>query len=750
MQDLLDTLNQAQKKAVTLPDEHALVLAGAGSGKTRVLTSRIIYLLREGRAYKNEILAVTFTNKAAKEMLTRISANCALGIRGMWVGTFHGMCNRFLRKHAKEAGLPENFQILDQTDQLSMIRRVMKNHGISEELHPPKAVQNFIAGVKEEGLRAKDVQVMGHQGPMLEIYALYEKACEREGVADFAELLLRTYELFARDDRLREHYQRRFKYVLVDEFQDTNRLQYKWLKLLGGFDAKGVREREVNTLFAVGDDDQSIYSFRGANVGNMQEFLRDFSIGEVIKLEENYRSQGHILDAANELIANNTDRLGKNLWTRAGSGDKIAVFRADDERLEAEFIADEIHSRVRQGVSPEDIAVLYRANAQSRVIEQTLLAHGIAYRVYGGLRFFDRAEVKNAIAYLRLIENPRDDTAFARVVNFPARGIGAKTLETLTELAQSGETSLFEAIASFAGSGAARLRAFRELIETMAFEFSQLPLPELVDRVVERSGLRAFYESEKEGTERLENLSELTSAARAYVQAEGLEAVAEEGDEDVPELEGLSGFLSYAALESGATQAADGMPAVQLMTVHAAKGLEFNTVFISGVEEGLFPHVNSMGSAVGLAEERRLMYVAITRAKRKLFITFAESRMMHGRFHDAGESMFLREISSAHLARINGEGGYADRGLNPAFARQQAWRGFRQAGLAQPVGGNAPLKVKSAMGYTIGEKVVHKKFGLGTVEALLGQGEDARIRIRFDGLGAKELMLSLARLEKLN
>ncbi|HAW45309.1 MAG TPA: DNA helicase II, partial [Sutterella sp.] len=471
-------------------------------------------------------------------------------------------------------------------------------------------------------------------------------------------------------------------------------------------------------------------------------------------LEQNYRSLGHILDAANALISHNEDRLGKNLWTQAGQGDKITVFRADDAGVEAEFIADEISSRQRQGTKLDEIAVLYRANAQSRLIEQTLLAHGIPYRVYGGLRFFDRAEIKHALAYLRLIENPKDDTAFLRVVNFPARGIGAKSIETLQKIAEDSGISLFEAISQMEGAARAKLAAFQDLIETMAFEFSQLPLPQLIASVIERTGLKTFYEKEKEGEERLENLAELENAAKLFLDAEGLSEPPADGDEDMPELKGLTGFLNYAALESGNLQAEEGTPAVQLMTVHSAKGLEFNTVFVSGVEEGLFPHANSCESEAGIAEERRLMYVAITRAKRKLYLTYAESRMMHGRYYDSGPSVFIKEMPDENLARINEKKrdaftDFLNRGrLYGGENLKKSFGSFKSD--TQPEGGNAPLRVKSANGFTVGEKVVHRKFGLGEVVALLGQGEDARIRIRFDGLGTKELMLSLAKLEKLN
>ena len=749
MADLLEHLNEHQKRAVLLPDVSALILAGAGSGKTRVLTSRIIWLLKSGKAFKSEILAVTFTNKAAKEMLARIEDNSPAPVRGMWIGTFHGMCNRFLRKHYKEAGLAQNFQILDQSDQLSLIKRVLKLHGASDELYPPREILHFIETSKEAGLRAKDVSLGPAKAGLVQIYAWYEDQCAREGVLDFAELLLRSYELLANDAILREHYQRRFRYILVDEFQDTNVLQYRWLRLLGGFNASGVRERRVNCVFAVGDDDQSIYSFRGANVGNMTDFLRDFEVCKenVIRLEQNYRSYGHILDAANALISNNNERLGKNLWTSSGDGDRITVYEADNDRLEAQFVTDEIRSRIRNGTSPDEIAILYRSNAQSRVLEQALMAAGIAYRVYGGQRFFDRAEIKHALAYLRLIENPNDDTSFLRVVNFPARGIGAKTLESLQAKAQEEKKSLYACVQMMKGTARAKLAQFTELIDEMAFEFSQLPLPQLIAGVVEKSGLKAFYQADKDGEERLENLVELENAANVYLAEEGgRSGTGEDEDDDEPELEGLSGFLSYAALESGSGQAEAGVPAVQLMTVHAAKGLEFNTVFITGVEDGLFPHNNSIESEHGLQEERRLMYVAVTRAKEKLYITCSSSRMLHGRFLDSGRSRFLDEIPEEHLSYIN------RRASSFSSSQNERWNSFSH-GMGEAVrsrtafGNNARLGTSEAFGYRIGEKVVHRKFGPGEVVGFLGQGEDARIRVRFDA-GVKELLLSLAKLEK--
>lgn len=789
MVSFIDKLNPEQKAAVTLPAESALILAGAGSGKTRVLTTRIAWLIEQSMASPMEILAVTFTNKAAKEMLTRIQASIPVNTRGMWVGTFHGLCNRMLRRHFKEAGLPQTFQILDQTDQLSAIKRLMKAHGISVDEYPPKDVQNYIASAKEEGLRARDMTAeFGKKENMAKIYALYEEQCNREGVADFGELLLRSYELLARNEMIRRHYQDRFRFILVDEFQDTNRLQYKWLKLLGGFSPAGVREFDGNCVFAVGDDDQSIYAFRGANVGNMMDFQRDFQIRHLVKLEQNYRSFGHILNAANELIAHNDDRLGKDLWTSSGDGERIRVFRASDDRDEAQYCVQEIREAVGRGVKKHEIAILYRSNAQSRVIEQALVGAGIPYKVYGGLRFFDRAEIKHALAYLRLIENPKDDTAFLRVVNFPMRGIGAKSIETLQQKAIEANESLYEATQSLEGAAGTKLRAFTQLIDAMRFEYSCLPLPDMIAAVTDRSGLNDHYKKDREGQERLENLEELQNAAQAYLKEEGISIEARsdevEADGADDEMTSLAGFLSHAALEAGDNQAQKGEDAVQLMTVHAAKGLEFDIVFITGVEDGLFPHANSANDPKGLAEERRLMYVAITRARKNLHLSFALSRMLRGQYMDSGPSQFINEIDEEHLLflydrkrsvaiededqSLSWNEGYS----SPRYGRSAGFRssvgygcrsgsssGYGRAGSYGGSTGFARAKMDPAVkkmaakaefkGFSIGNRVRHARFGEGSVVGLTGLGDDARIRVQFDDVGTKELLLSLAKLTKL-
>ncbi|MDR0996833.1 MAG: exodeoxyribonuclease V subunit gamma, partial [Zoogloeaceae bacterium] len=617
MPDLIASLNTEQQAAVCLPDAHALILAGAGSGKTRVLTTRIAWLIAQGRALPHQILAVTFTNKAAKEMKERLLAMVPQSLRGLWVGTFHGLSNRLLRLHWREAGLPEAFQILDSADQLSAVKRLAKQLKLDDERWPPKELVAFINAQKEKGRRAQKVETFDEYTRVkAEFYAEYERQCEREGVADFAELLLRACELLERNDALRAHYQMRFSHILVDEFQDTNRLQYRWLKLLTGPDAH---------LFAVGDDDQSIYAFRGAEVENMKRFAREFAGENIIRLERNYRSLGNILDAANALIAHNAGRLGKDLWTDAGAGVPIEVFDAPSDGEEAWFVADEAASLMEEGLPASQIAVLYRSNAQSRALEHAFFSRGIAYRVYGGLRFFERQEVKHALAYLRLIANPDDDGAFLRVANFPTRGIGAKTLETLQASALTQNCSLYNAVASQSGRSASALANFVRLIEAMRQKAhaENLALPDLIGLVIADSGLADFYRKDpKDGADRLENLDELVSASTAFL--------AEEADDEESVSSPLVAFLTHALLESGERQAEEGLDAVQLMTVHAAKGLEFEAVFITGLEEGLFPHDNAKLDPEGLAEERRLMYVAITRARKRLTLSYAQYRLLHG------------------------------------------------------------------------------------------------------------------------
>lgn len=716
---LLQGLNDKQLEAVTLPRQSALILAGAGSGKTRVLTTRIAWLIQTGQVSPHGILAVTFTNKAAKEMLTRLTAMLPINTRGMWAGTFHGLCNRLLRAHYREAQLPSTFQILDTSDQLSAIKRIMKLMQVDDEKFPPKQVMGYINACKEEGLRAHEVDAYDtHSQKMRDIFEAYDQQCQREGVVDFAELLLRTYELLGRNAAIREHYQSRFHYILVDEFQDTNKLQYQWLKLLAG---------AQSAVFAVGDDDQSIYAFRGARVGNMRDFERDFAVENIVKLEQNYRSHSHILDAANAIISHNRNRLGKNLWTAAGKGEPIRVYQAYNDMDEAQFIVDEIQSLHRDGLALADCALLYRSNAQSRVLEHALFTAGLAYRVYGGLRFFERAEIKHAMAYMRLIANPEDDTALLRVINFPTRGIGARSLEQLQEQARLLNSSLWQAAQLASG----KIATFVALIKEMQEHAIGLPLPEIAELATTHSGLKTFYQTEKDASERIENLDELISAATAFMNQElGMTNVDENG-----ELTGsmLTQFLTHASLEAGEHQAEIGRDALQLMTVHAAKGLEFNTVFISGLEEGLFPHDQSSFEANGLEEERRLMYVAVTRARQRLYLSHAQSRMLHGQVRYGIASRFLDEIPNELLKHLNAK---------PAKAHYQP----DYMTLPKTMGPTSSTQ-KSAMPWKIGQAVSHSKFGQGVVVSYEGNANDLRVQVNFGKEGMKWLLLEFAKLQ---
>jgi len=766
---LLDKLNPEQLAAVTLPAQPALILAGAGSGKTRVLTTRIAWLLSTGQVSPGGILAVTFTNKAAKEMLTRLTTMLPVNVRGMWIGTFHGLCNRFLRAHWKLAGLPQSFQILDSADQLAGVKRVVKAMNLDEERYPPKQAAYFISGSKEEGLRPGDVDAPDpHTRKLVEVYSAYEAQCQREGVVDFGELMLRSYELLRDNDPVREHYRRRFAHVLVDEFQDTNRLQYKWLQM---FAPPGTAQG----VFAVGDDDQSIYAFRGARVGNMADFEREYRVPVVIKLEQNYRSFGHILDAANALISHNVKRLGKNLRTDAGAGEPVRVMEATSDYGEAQWLLDEAQQLHRGGMARAEIAILYRSNAQSRVLESALFNAGIPYRVYGGLRFFERAEVKHALAYLRLIENPNDDTSFLRVVNFPARGIGARTVELLQDAARASGRSLYQSVAAVAGKGGANLTGFNTLVDRLRDDTRGATLREIIETVLQRSGLLEFYRHEKEGQDRVENLDELVNAAEAFVTMEGFgkDAVAMPVDEQSPGaivggaplppdalapdaetgeiVSPLAAFLTHAALEAGDNQAQAGQDAIQLMTVHSAKGLEFDAVFITGLEEGLFPHENSMSDHDGLEEERRLMYVAITRARRRLYLSFSQTRMLHGQTRYHIKSRFFDELPEEHLKWLTPK----NQGFGSGYAReyQNAWQ--RGTGLGSIVGAGrvespAPpafvSKAAPAHGLRSGQGVFHNKFGEGVIITLEGVGDDARAQVNFGRHGMKWLQLSIAKL----
>ena len=764
---LLRGLNPEQLAAVTLPAEPALILAGAGSGKTRVLTTRIAWLITTGQVSPGGVMAVTFTNKAAKEMLARLSAMLPIPVRGMWVGTFHGLCNRFLRAHWKLCGLPQSFQILDMQDQLSSVKRVVKAMNLDEERFAPKQVSAFIAGAKDDGLRPGDIELRDeHTRKLAQIYQAYEEQCQREGSVDFAELMLRTVELMRDNAALREHYQRRFRHILVDEFQDTNKLQYQWLKLFAG-PGCGV--------LAVGDDDQSIYAFRGALIGNMADFEREFRVARVIKLEQNYRSHSNILDTANALISRNTRRLGKTLRTDAGAGEPVRVFEAPNDFAEAQWFVEEARQLHREGTPRAEIALLYRSNAQSRVLESALFNAGIAYRVYGGLRFFERAEVKHALAYLRLIENGNDDNSFLRIVNFPTRGIGARTIELLQDAARASGRSLMHSVGAVAGKAGGNLAAFAALIGSMRSATQGLTLRRIIEHVLEHSGLEAFYRNDRDGQDRLENLAELVNAAEAFVTIEGFgkDAVALPIDETVvPALPGgeaggggspstglpdaesgeiqspLAAFLSHAALEAGDNQAQAGQDAIQLMTVHSAKGLEFDCVFITGLEEGLFPHENSVAERDGLEEERRLMYVAITRARRRLYLSFSQTRMLHGQTRYHVKSRFFDELPEDTLKWITPrQRGF---GSGPAREYQAAWA--RGAGPASIVGAGmvAPPSALAARptshGLRLGQGVFHNKFGEGVIVTLEGNGADARAQVRFGRHGTKWLALSIARL----
>jgi DNA helicase II / ATP-dependent DNA helicase PcrA len=740
----LSGLNEPQLEAVTLPHQSALILAGAGSGKTRVLTTRIAWLIQTGQARPQGLLGVTFTNKAAKEMLVRISAMLPINTRGMWVGTFHGLCNRMLRAHYREAGLPQLFQILDTQDQLALIKRLMKQMNIDDERFPPRQVQWFIAAAKDEGKRAKDVEVHDEfSRRTTEIYAAYDAQCQREGVVDFAELLLRSCEMLTRNDPLREHYQDRFRHLLVDEFQDTNRLQYRWLKLLSG---------KESCMFAVGDDDQSIYGFRGATTENMRHFERDFHVEKVIKLEQNYRSHGNILDAANALIGHNQRRLGKNLWTSEGKGEPLRVYEAASDLEEAAFIVEEVKALRNEGVSLADMAVLYRSNAQSRVVEHALFNASVSYRVYGGLRFFERQEIKHALAYLRLMAQSDDDGALLRVINFPTRGIGARGIEQIQMVARERGISLWAAACAntLSGKAASSVGAFVALIEKMRAATNGLPLPEIIEHMIEHSGLASHYQNEKEGADRVENLAELINAAAAFVTendvwvvgdipeapfedtvamqtSPGYEALPAAKTDDV-----LSSFLAHAALEAGDHQAEAGADALQMMTVHSAKGLEFHAVFISGMEEGLFPHENSIMEPDGLEEERRLMYVALTRARRRLYLSLAQSRMLHGQTRYNVPSRFFNEMPEALLRRINARPRYQNSGSNSTAATTSPHA--------------SPFAPDASIPWRIGQSVMHAKFGAGVIVSAEGRGAEARVQVNFRSEGLKWLMLEYAKL----
>ncbi|HVC28489.1 MAG TPA: DNA helicase II [Gammaproteobacteria bacterium] len=710
---ILDPLNPAQREAVTAEAKPMLVLAGAGSGKTRVLVHRIAWLIQVEHVSPHGILAVTFTNKAAGEMRLRIEQLIGASARSMWVGTFHGLAHRLLRQHWREAKLPQAFQILDSDDQYRLIRRVLKSLDLDEAHYPPRQLQWFINSRKDEGLRAKHIPEGDDptQRQMLRAYAAYESACERGGLVDFAELLLRALELWRNDAALLAHYQQRFHYILVDEFQDTNAIQYAWIRLLAG---------KQSVPFVVGDDDQSIYAWRGAKIENILKFEKDFPATHMVRLEQNYRSTGNILKAANALIANNSARLGKNLWTSGVDGLPIRVYAAYNEQDEAQFVMDQIKRWQEQGGARHDIAVLYRSNAQSRVFEERLLAEAIPYRVYGGPRFFERQEIKDALAYLRLLENRDDDASFERIINLPARGIGSRTLDTLRERARRENLPLWRVLRQVVHGKDAPARVlgaldgFAKLVDQMDKDVRGLDLFEQVDHVIDKSGLVNHYKAEKgeRGETRVENLQELVSAARGF-QPEELQGMTP-----------LSAFLSHAALEAGEGQAQKWEDCVQLMTLHSAKGLEFPLVFICGLEDGLFPHERSSEDLEGLEEERRLCYVGMTRAKQELYLSYAESRRLHGMDNYGVPSRFLREIPPDLLQEIR--------------PRVQVSRPFTTS--ASAYAPDAPV------GLSLGQRVRHPTFGEGTVLDYEGSGAHARVQVNFRTAGAKWLVVAYANL----
>lgn len=711
---ILNNLNAAQEEAVTSDKKHLLVLAGAGSGKTRVLVHRIAWKIQVDNVSPYSILAVTFTNKASREMRERIDELLGMSLRGMWVGTFHGLAHRLLKAHWRDAKLPENFQILDSDDQLRLVKRVMRSMDLDEQRWPPKQAQWWINGQKDEGLRSSHFQEGGDPfiATMLRIYRGYEETCDRLGVIDFAELLLRALELWKHNPQVLEHYQQRFQHILVDEFQDTNSVQYAWLRLLAG---------KVSAMTAVGDDDQSIYGWRGAKVENILSYERDFADTHTVKLEQNYRSTSNILLAANAVIAKNAERLGKNLWTDSGDGEPIALYAAFNEHDESRYIADRLQSWVSDGNQREDAAILYRSNAQSRVLEAALLQAEIPYRIYGGQRFYERLEIKNALSYLRLMLNCHDDVAFERVVNVPPRGIGERTLELVRELSRANTSSLWTAACALVDEKRLAARAsnaiagFLQLINEMSGQLDELPLFEQAENAIQYSGLIEMHRREKgeRGQARVENLEELIGACRNF----------EAEDKDLPT---LPQFLDQVALDSGDRQADEDQDAVQLMTLHSAKGLEFPLVFIAGVEENLFPHKMSLDEPGRLEEERRLAYVGITRAMQKLYLTFAESRSIYGSESFNSVSRFVRDIPKEVIEEVR---------LQNTIARPTS---YAASAIRSDQGDDT--------GFQLGQQVNHNVYGEGVILNFEGNGPRARVHVRFEQAGTKILILASANL----
>ena len=728
---LLNSLNEAQREAVAAPLGRQLVLAGAGSGKTRVLVHRIAWLIEVEQASPHSILSVTFTNKAAAEMRVRIEQLLGINPQGMWVGTFHGLAHRLLRAHWQEAGLAENFQILDSDDQQRLVKRVIRDLGLDEQRWPVRQAQWFINGQKDEGLRPKHIQPGGDLflATMLKIYSAYEAACARAGVIDFAELLLRALDLWRDNPGLLEHYQRRFRHVLVDEFQDTNAVQYAWLRLL----AKGGE-----SLMVVGDDDQSIYGWRGAKIENIHQYSRDFADVQTIRLEQNYRSTAGILKAANALIANNQGRLGKELWTDGEDGEPISLYAAFNEYDEARYVVESIESALRKdGLKRSEIAILYRSNAQSRVLEEALLREQIPYRIYGGQRFFERAEIKNAMAYLRLLDGRGNDAALERVINVPARGIGEKTIESIRQFAREHELSLWASLSQMLAHkvlparAASALNGFVELLENLSAKVLEMPLHLMTQTVIEQSGLLTFHKEEKgeKGQARAENLGELVSAARAF------ESYSMENTDEEEQPSPLQAFLGHASLEAGDTQAAEHEDSVQLMTLHSAKGLEFPKVFLVGMEEGLFPHKMSLEEPGRLEEERRLAYVGITRAMQHLVMSYAETRRLYGSETYNKVSRFVREIPPALIQEVRLSNS-VQRPMATPYSSGQSSNLF--AGSAIP-----------ETEFRLGQAVRHSLFGEGVILNFEGAGAQARVQVNFAQEGSKWLMMGYAKLEAL-
>ncbi|RDB44608.1 DNA helicase II [Halomonas sp. DQ26W] len=729
---ILDQLNPAQHEAVSAPQGNMLVLAGAGSGKTRVLVHRIAWLMQVEGLSPYAVLAVTFTNKAAREMRTRLEALQGLSLRNVWVGTFHSIAHRLLRTHWQDARLPQHFQIIDSDDQLRLVKRLLKENHVDDERYPPRQVQSFISGCKEEGLRPHQVDAHGdaYLAQMVDLYERYQLTCERGGLVDFGELLLRSLELLRDNPTLLAHYQERFGHVLVDEFQDTNTLQYAWLKLLSGM---------KTPMTVVGDDDQSIYGWRGARVENIRRFEQEFRDTRTVRLEQNYRSTSAILEAANALISHNADRMGKELWTAGSRGEPISLYAGFNDLDEARFIVDTIKEKVDEGYHRREIAILYRSNAQSRVLEETLIRQGMPYRIYGGHRFYERLEIRNALAYLRLLLNRDDDASLERIINVPARGIGTRTVEILRERARHADVALWQALhdgladASLKGRAGNAIQVFADLIERLDNETAGMSLHEIIAHVIEHSGLVEHHRNEKgeKGQARVENLEELINAARAFTQGEVLEPP-ETGEGGVA----LEAFLSEAALNAGEHAADEFEDSVQLMTLHSAKGLEFPVVFIAGVEEGLFPHKMSLEEPGRLEEERRLCYVGLTRAMRKLYLTYAEIRRMHGKETFQRASRFLREIPDEYMeeVRLRGQISRPVTAMRPAvgLSRQTSVNG----------GGDLPS-------LSLGQRVQHPVFGEGVILNAEGDGERARVQVSFEGDGDKWLVLGFAKLTPL-